>query len=284
MFTFSCVESLIIKLTLNNRYSPEDSIENIKHDLSKIVESEQGSTSSFKELISNRLSLKLFSITTALFIFRTFCGREPIGVYPQNVFERLDTPYDPRILTVEQPYFNLIAGIGCMFVISKFNRRSLLTTSVCSYMTIIILLMVCHSSVEFVNDYIPWIVPLLFWMYTAFVSAFLFPLVTVIGCEVISKSNQHRNTLMNASWTVNNSIRACFTYLFPTLLNEFDIDVILSIFFVANIFILLLTRFCIMETANKELHSCVVDTKEKRIDVYNLESGKNSIVPPYVEK
>lgn len=252
--------------------------------MTKIVEKEPESTSSFKELISNRQSLKLFTISTGLFILRTFCGREPIGVYPQNVFERLDSAYDPRILTVEQPYINLIAGIGCMFVISKFNRRSLLTISVCTYITIIILLMVCHSLVEFVNAYIPWIVLLLFWMYTALVSSFLFPLVTVIGCEVVSKSNQHRNTLINASWTVNNFFRACFTYLFPFLLNEFDIDVILSIFLAANILILLLTRFCLMETANKELHSCVVDLKKKKMKVYSLESGGNSIVPINVDK
>lgn len=243
------------------------------------MENDEGSTSSFKELINNPLSLKLFGITTGLFILRTFCGREPLGVYPENVFQQLDTPYDPRVLTVEQPYLDLVAGICCSFVISKFNRRSLLTASVCSYMVIIILLMVCHSSVDFVNNYIPWIVILLFWMYTAFVSAFLFPLVTVIGCEVISKSSQHRNTLLNVSWTMNNFIRACFTYSFPILLNNFDINVIFSIFLVANICILLLTRFCIMETANKELHSCIVDPVETKIDAYNLESGKNQIMP-----
>lgn len=205
---------------------------------------------------------KQFLLATLLFIFRTGCGREPLAVYPTNFFSRLNLAFDPKIVAIFQGCVDFFLSVLCTVVIDSFERRTLLifNSSICTIS--LVMIMILQFFTDYINRTVPWLPLIFIFCYTGGVIAFLFPMVSVTACEVVSVSNKHRNTIFNISWAVNNIIRGVYTALFPTMINNLHIDVTLGVFLASNVLLMLLVKFLVTETANKALHECVEEVKK----------------------
>lgn len=246
------------------RFDPSLTNDEIEKELNKITVDNDNSKGSGGVIacLKQPNHFKQFLLATLLFIFRTGCGREPLAVYPTNFFSRLNLEFNPEIVAILQGCVDFIVSVLCTVVIDSFKRRTLLifNSSVC--IISLVMIMILQFFNDYINKTVPWLPLIFIFCYTGGVIAFLFPMVSLTACEVVSASNKHRNTIFNISWAVNNIIRGIYTALFPTMINNFHIDVILGVFLVSNILLMLLIKFWVAETADKALHECVEEVKK----------------------
>ncbi len=249
------------------RFDLSKCTEDAEREINEIETQErQRKGESIFKLLKKASHLKNVTIDTLLFSVRTFCGREPISVYPGHFISELKTVNDVRIITVLQSSVDIIICLCSTIVMDSFNRRTLLYMVGCLGSLSAGGLIVCQFFINFVNSEVPWVIPGLYCVYASLIIGILFPLVALVACEIVSKSNEHRNMLYTIPWTINNALRAVFTAAFPTLIDDIDIVYTLLLFMCCNVLIMAVTKFFVVETVNKSLHMCVVDENSEGID------------------
>lgn len=235
----------------------------------KISKNENGHTNVF-QVLSERIHFKNFLIVTFLFLCRTGCGREPLGVYSVDYFSHLHVPYSPNLLTLIQGFCEFFVSICCTSLVGRFKRRTLLFITFSILIPVICVLIVSRIYINYVEEHIPWLPAVLAIIYASSCIALLFPLVTLTSMEVISSSNEYRNKIYNISYSIMNLSRGSFSAIFPFLMNNCDVIVIFLIFLISNIFLLILIKFFVTETANKAFHECLPETRSEKKEKIEL--------------
>ncbi len=252
---------------LTFRFDRSKSVEDAEREINEIESQErkQKGESIFK-LLKKVSNLKHVGITMLFLTLRTFCAREPMGAYPGNFISQLKTTYDARIITITQSGVDVIICVLSTVVMDNFNRRTLLYfVGSCGALSAGGLI-ICQFFIKFVNSTIPWVIPVFYCIYASLITGVLFPLASLVACEMVSKSNEHRAMLYTTVWAINNTLRALFTAAFPTLINDFNIVFTLLLLMCSNLLLIVVTKLFVIETANKSLHNCISDKNTKHVD------------------
>lgn len=247
-----------------HRFDSSKSDEDIEKELNEIkVGKKDGGHTNVFQVLRESHHLKQFLIATFLFLCRTGCGREPMATYANDFYAHLGLVFNSRILTLLQAFIEFGVSIVATVAIGNFKRRTLLYSVVSILIPSLCILLITHNFSTFSNKYVPWLSPAFAIVYASSCTAFLFPLVTVVAVEVISRSNEYRNIIYSISYSIMTLSRGIFTAIFPFLLNGFDMNVTLSVFLISNLLLLMMIKFFVTETANKALHDCAGDNKKE---------------------